>query len=719
MSTVITAAGETLIAQKHISGEALVIDRIILANIPGLDVSLPVDPEQGKPSANKIVYDYVIPQDYKGFVNPNQVVYSMLLGSEVGNFQFNWLGLFSSAENALVAVTHLPVTEKWQTDKGSNTLGNNLTRNFLLQFSGAKAVTNITVEAKTWQVDFTARLRSIDDRERLSNRDIYGRSCFFNDGFNLVKESGKYKLKAGVGYVDGLNCVLASDLQVAVSALPKNVFIDVSLQQQGSNVLPVIAPKIGSNWEDYTDGNNVRHYCIKVAEISAAGVINDVRRAEGVTSDLVEYLKRRTDTHANRKDDPHNTLAKVRALFSSSTTNASSSSIATPLAIKTVNDSLSTHKSANDPHGVVAKVKALLTSSITSSSTTTFATPRAVKTVNDSLNAHKSSNDPHGVVAKVKALLSNATTSSSTTTFATPKAVKTVNDSLNVHKAGNDPHGVVAKVRALLTSSVTSTSTTMFATPRAVKTVYDHLNTHKAASDPHSVVAKVRALLTSSVTSTSTTLFATPRAVKTAHDKGISAYNLANTKVNKVNMVVFTSSGTYRKSPNLIAAEVIVTGGGASGGKLYYNGAGGGGGAGTSIKTYSAAEIPSSVSVVVGAGGIGNADNGHNGGNSKFLNQIGGGGMQSHLYHSGGAGGTGAGGDINLRGSGGSVGDHEAAGGAGGASYWGGGALGSMDESLDYLHGSNGGGGGGRDEMAVQSGNGGKGLIVIKEFLKG
>ncbi|MFA9396345.1 MAG: phage tail protein [Halodesulfovibrio sp.] len=488
MSTVITAAGETLIAQKHISGEALVIDHIILANIPGLDVSLPVDPEQGKPSANKIVYDYVIPQDYKGFVNPNQVVYSMLLGSEVGNFQFNWLGLFSSAENALVAVTHLPVTEKWQTDKGSNTLGNNLTRNFLLQFSGAKAVTNITVEAKTWQVDFTARLRSIDDRERLSNRDIYGRSCFFNDGFKLVKESGKYKLKAGVGYAEGLHCILISDLQIAVSALPKNVFIDVSLQQQGSNVVPVITPKIGSNWEDYTDGNNIRHYCIKIAEISAAGVIKDVRRAEGVTSDLVEYLKRRTDTHANRKDDPHNTLAKVRALFSSSTTNASSSSIATPLAIKTVNDNLSAHKSANDPHGVVAKVKALLTSSITSSSTTTFATPRAVKTVNDSLNAHKSSNDPHGVVAKVKAMLSNSTTSSSTTTFATPKAVKTVNDSLSAHKAGNDPHGVVAKVKALLTSSVTSTSTTMFATPRAVKTVRDLIVGHVGDNSRHSSI---------------------------------------------------------------------------------------------------------------------------------------------------------------------------------------------------------------------------------------
>lgn len=433
MSTAITLAGETLIAQKHISGEALVIDRIILANIPDLDLAQPVDRAQGKPAQNRIVYDYVIPDDYKGFVNPNQVVYSMLLGSDIGNFQFNWLGLYSSEDQMLIAVTQLPLTDKWQTDTTTNRLGNNLTRNFLLQFSGAKAVTNITVEAKTWQVDFTARLRSIDERERLSNRDIYGRSCFFNDGFKVVKSGSYYVLKAGAGYVEGIRCVLKADTPLTVSALPKNVFLDVSLQQQGSDVVPVITPQLGSNWIDYTDGNNVRHYCIKVAEISAAGVVKDVRRTEAVTSDLVEYLKRRTDNHANRKDDPHNTVAKVKALLSSSITNASAIMIATPLAVKTVYDHLLTHKNANDPHRVVAKVKALLSSSISNASSTTFATPLAVKTVNDHLNTHKAANDPHGVVAKVKALLTSSVTSTSTTMFATPKAVKTVRDLIVGH----------------------------------------------------------------------------------------------------------------------------------------------------------------------------------------------------------------------------------------------------------------------------------------------
>lgn len=316
MSTVITTAGEQLIAQKIGAGAVLSIDTIILAHIPDLDVNLPVDREQGKPQSENVVHEYAIPEDFKGYVNPNQVVYSMLLGSEIGNFRFNWLGLYSSADDVLIAVTHLPVTQKWQTDKGSNTLGNNLTRNFMLEFSGAKAVTNITVEAKTWQVDFTARLRSIDERERRSSRDIYGRSCFFNDGFSVVKDGSSYVLKAGAGYVEGIRCVLNSDLVLAVSGLPKNVFIDVSLQQQGSDVVSVVEPALVQDKADFEDTNLTKHYLVKVAEISVAGVVTDTRRAEAVVSDLVEYLKGKADFHAQDKEDPHSTMTKVTAAIS-------------------------------------------------------------------------------------------------------------------------------------------------------------------------------------------------------------------------------------------------------------------------------------------------------------------------------------------------------------------------------------------------------------------
>lgn len=318
MSTVITTAGEQLIAQKIGAGAVLSIDTIILAHIPDLDLDSPVDREQGKPQPEHVVHEYAIPEDFKGYVNPNQVVYSMLLGSEIGNFQFNWLGLYSSADDVLIAVTHLPVTQKWQTDNASNTLGNNLTRNFMLEFSGAKAVTNITVEAKTWQVDFTARLRSIDERERRSSRDIYGRSCFFNDGFSVVKDGSSYVLKAGAGYVEGIRCVQSEDTALVVSTLPTCVFLDVSFQQRGSDIVPVVTPLVAGGASDYVGANNVSHYCIKLAGIDAGGVVWDDRRVEAVATDLVEYLKQqakdavnKADMHAEDKEDPHETMKKV------------------------------------------------------------------------------------------------------------------------------------------------------------------------------------------------------------------------------------------------------------------------------------------------------------------------------------------------------------------------------------------------------------------------
>lgn len=53
-----------------------------------------------------------------------------------------------------------------------------------------------------------------------------------------------------------------------------------------------------------------------------------------------------------------------------------------------INSKMNGHLGDNDPHGVVAKVKALLSSSITSTSTTTFATPKAVKLVHNLITSH-------------------------------------------------------------------------------------------------------------------------------------------------------------------------------------------------------------------------------------------------------------------------------------------------------------------------------------------
>ena len=89
MSIVMTAAGEALTARLQSEGKPLIIDTFVFANVPGLDPSESLTPGITVPTGH-VVYEYPIPEEYRAYVNPNQVVYSALLGSDVGDWSFNW-----------------------------------------------------------------------------------------------------------------------------------------------------------------------------------------------------------------------------------------------------------------------------------------------------------------------------------------------------------------------------------------------------------------------------------------------------------------------------------------------------------------------------------------------------------------------------------------------------------------------------------------------------
>ncbi|WP_081678726.1 phage tail protein [Desulfocurvibacter africanus] len=280
MSVVLTYAGESLIASLQAGGQPLVIDKFLFANVPGLDHTAPVDPALGVLA--EVVHEFTIPPEYRAFVTPNQVVYSALLGSDIGPFTFNWQGLYCSEHDVLVAVATFPAMEKRAYDPNTNTQGNNLTRNFLLEFTGARELTQITVEAGVWQLDFTVRLKGIDERERLSNRDLYGRSAFLDDGWLLTHDAG-YRFEAGRGYVEGIRAALAEPLVVVPSLTPCDVWLDVSMQRQGSDVVTVVSPMFldpSAPAADYTEGApyHVPHYCVQVASIAADGTVTDLRQ---------------------------------------------------------------------------------------------------------------------------------------------------------------------------------------------------------------------------------------------------------------------------------------------------------------------------------------------------------------------------------------------------------------------------------------------------------
>ncbi|MCU9048011.1 phage tail protein [Pseudomonas aeruginosa] len=296
MGASITLAGESLIAQKHVAQEGLDVVRFIFANVPGLDHSGPVDRAAGKPPANQIVYTATIPENGAGYVNPNQVVYSVQAGSDVGDWDFNWIGL-ETAENVLFAVSYVPIQQKRKNIPPLQ-IGNNLTRNFLVVFDGAQALTGLTIDASTWQHDFTVRLAGIDERQRQSNRNTYGRACFFGSSLQLEKVGSVYQLKTGTAYVEGIRVERSAVLPVAPPALPTTAWLDVALQRELNDVVASWSVVFGANKVDYVDSAGAQHYCVALADIPSTVLITDRRPVEPISGSLVEHFAARIGDYA-------------------------------------------------------------------------------------------------------------------------------------------------------------------------------------------------------------------------------------------------------------------------------------------------------------------------------------------------------------------------------------------------------------------------------------
>lgn len=270
---IITNHGRALIAQQQGAGQPLIIDRFIWAEIPGLDHTAPPDPDASIPDAGQIKHD--APPSQSGYVNPDTVVYSSVLDSTVGTWSFNWLGLASG--NTLVAVSYVP--DQIKTASSGNTLGNNLTKNFAIQYQDAATTSGITISADTWQIDWTARLSGIDQRERLANLDIYGRQAFFNDAFLVSHNGTTGSLAPGLGYLAGIRIKQISAASLGdVGALPKSFWLDVALQGDISGVTATATLRVSSvDLTDYTDPAGQTHYLEKIATIDGAGQVTDLR----------------------------------------------------------------------------------------------------------------------------------------------------------------------------------------------------------------------------------------------------------------------------------------------------------------------------------------------------------------------------------------------------------------------------------------------------------
>lgn len=319
-------------AQQAINNQPVTLDEFIFAYIPGLDADKPIDNTETTPAADKIVYRQAVSKS--GVVNENSVVYSVTLGADVGDFDFNWIGLANKATGTLAMIIHAPTQRKIKNANGQQ--GNVLVRSMLMEYSGAREATEITTPAETWQIDFTARLAAMDERQRRENIDLYGAAAFFDSGYLVAKSGNQFFVTKGAGYVAGLRAELPADLNINASAKPTKVWLDVSWTGTLTSEWAVQSKiTVAADLADYVLGG-VQHYVFAVASIDAAGNITDLRPKGSLNDQAASDALRKHEQSRNHPDAT--TSAKGFTRLSSATDSASEELAATSKAVKIAMD---------------------------------------------------------------------------------------------------------------------------------------------------------------------------------------------------------------------------------------------------------------------------------------------------------------------------------------------------------------------------------------------
>lgn len=349
--TTITLAFEQWKAQQGTTGEPVLLDEFVFANVPALDPDQPVDRNETLPPAEQIVHRQAVSR--KGVVNDNAVVHSVVLGADVGDFSFNWIGLINKASGTLAMIVHAPLQQKLKTAEGQQ--GNVLTRSFLMEYNGAQAETGINTPAETWQIDFTARMAGMDERQRLENIDIFGAAAFFGDGYLVGKSGNQFYVTKGTGYVAGLRTTLAENLNITVTTKPVKVWLDVCWTGTLTSVWGVQSRiTVADNLADYVQ-NGVQHYVFAVAGIDENGNITDLRPKGTLNEQQASDALRK---HEQSRNHPDATTREKGFVQLSSETNSDSETLAaTPKALKAAMDNANGRLAKNSNGGDIPDKK--------------------------------------------------------------------------------------------------------------------------------------------------------------------------------------------------------------------------------------------------------------------------------------------------------------------------------------------------------------------------
>ncbi|MEH8110332.1 phage tail protein [Aeromonas veronii] len=281
MSQVITNAFEQYWQSSLAAEQPVVLDEFILADIPNLDITSPIDPDTGLPPESQIVHRQNV--DQRGRINNNAVAYTIVMDTTVGDFSFNAMYLRNKQNGVIGMIVYKGRETKLKTDQTTGQTGNSLVKSMLMGYDQAAEATLTNVDAGTWQIDYAARLRGQDEDLRQLASQLYGHHTFIGDGFKVVQQDGGHQVTQGVAIVGGLRIELKQPEVIYPGTKPIGVWVDVhrsgSLLSEHQNHFTIITSV--ADLTDHVDESGYPHYVAKLGTVQADSTVIDGRGQGG------------------------------------------------------------------------------------------------------------------------------------------------------------------------------------------------------------------------------------------------------------------------------------------------------------------------------------------------------------------------------------------------------------------------------------------------------
>ncbi|WP_428808504.1 phage tail protein [Vibrio lamellibrachiae] len=281
--TAIPLEFETYMRNQIAVGQPTDMNEMIFAYIPDLDPGVPIDRNQGLPDPALWVYQQDM--DQVGKLGPNALVHSVVIANDVAEFTFNAIYMHDKT-------TPLSCGMVVHTVDQTKLEGQAVTKSLMHQYLGAAEIANITIDAATWQIDYSARLMGMDEDHRLACLDNYGHTAYV-DGYDVTRQPDptRYLVSAGVVYIGGLRAVLADELLVSTNVYPNGIYVDVHRDgSPTSKWVNIVEIKVSPTpLTDYIDENGFQHYVARLAGLDGAGDVVDWR-VNGHRKNLMESM---------------------------------------------------------------------------------------------------------------------------------------------------------------------------------------------------------------------------------------------------------------------------------------------------------------------------------------------------------------------------------------------------------------------------------------------